>query len=98
MMTSKPAEMWRLRDRGRLEPGYAADITVFDPDTVAPRMPSVVADLPGGAKRIEQQADGIAATIVNGAVLTRDAEPTEARPGRLLRGALRSVRGPRPRS
>jgi N-acyl-D-aspartate/D-glutamate deacylase len=98
MMTSKPAEMWRLRDRGRLEPGYAADITVFDPDTVAPRMPSVVADLPGGAKRIEQQADGITATIVNGAVLTRDGEPTEARPGRLLRGAFPSVRGPRPRS
>jgi N-acyl-D-aspartate/D-glutamate deacylase len=85
MMTSKPADMWRLRDRGRLEPGYAADITVFDPDTVAPRMPSVVADLPGGAKRIEQQADGIAATIVNGAVLTLDGEPAEARPGRLLR-------------
>ena len=85
MMTSKPAEMWRLRDRGRLGPGYAADITIFDPDTVAPRMPSVVADLPGGAKRIEQQADGIAATIVNGAVLTLDGEPAEARPGRLLR-------------
>jgi N-acyl-D-aspartate/D-glutamate deacylase len=85
MMTSKPADMWRLRDRGRLAPGYAADITVFDPDTVAPLMPYVVADLPGGAKRIEQRADGFAATIVNGEVLTRDGEPTEARPGRLLR-------------
>jgi N-acyl-D-aspartate/D-glutamate deacylase len=85
MMTSKPADMWRLRDRGRLEPGCAADITVFDPDTVAPRMPHVVADLPGGGNRIEQRADGFSATIVNGDVLTRDGEPTEARPGRLLR-------------
>jgi N-acyl-D-aspartate/D-glutamate deacylase len=85
MMTSKPADMWRLRDRGRLAPGMAADIAVFDADVVAPQMPHVVDDLPGGGKRIEQRADGIAATIVNGEVLTRDGEPTEARPGRLLR-------------
>ena len=85
MITSKPADMWRLRDRGRLAPGMAADIAVFDADVVAPRMPQVVDDLPGGGKRIEQRAAGFAATIVNGEVLTRDGEPTEARPGRLLR-------------
>ena len=85
MMTSKPADMWRLRDRGRLAPGMAADITVFDADVVAPQMPHVVDDLPGGGKRIEQRADGFAATIVNGDVLIRDGEPTEARAGRLLR-------------
>jgi N-acyl-D-aspartate/D-glutamate deacylase len=48
-------------------------------------MPYVVDDLPGGARRLEQQAVGFAATIVNGEVLTRDGKPTEARPGRLLR-------------
>jgi N-acyl-D-aspartate/D-glutamate deacylase len=49
MITSKPADMWRLRDRGRLAPGMAGDIAVFDADVVAPRMPHVVDDLPGGA-------------------------------------------------
>jgi N-acyl-D-aspartate/D-glutamate deacylase len=85
MITSGPAKIWRLHDRGLLAPGYGADITVFDPDAVAPMMPTVVQDLPGGAKRIEQHAEGFAATIVNGRVLIRDGVPTEARPGRLLR-------------
>ncbi len=85
MMTAKPAAVWRLGDRGRLAPGYAADITIFDPATVSPEMPKVVADLPGGAQRLDQRAVGYSATIVNGQVLMRDAEPTEARSGRLLR-------------
>jgi N-acyl-D-aspartate/D-glutamate deacylase len=85
MMTAKPAAVWQLDDRGRLAPGCAADITVFDPATVAPLMPKVVADLPGGAQRLDQRAAGFAATIVNGQVLLRDGKPTEARPGRLLR-------------
>ncbi len=85
MITSRPADIWRLADRGRLMQGYAADITIFDPTTVAPRMPTVVEDLPGGAVRIDQRADGYRATIVNGKVLTENGEPTEARPGRLLR-------------
>jgi N-acyl-D-amino-acid deacylase len=87
MMTSRPAEVWRLHDRGRLAPGFGADITIFDPETVAPLMPTVVADLPGGAKRIEQHASGFRSTIVNGQVLLRDGEPTEARPGRVLRSS-----------
>ena len=48
-------------------------------------MPQVVYDIPGGARRLEQRATGYAATIVNGQVLTRDGEATDARPGRLLR-------------
>jgi N-acyl-D-amino-acid deacylase len=85
MITARVANVWRLHDRGRLLPGFVADITIFDPSTVAPMMPHVVDDLPGGAKRIEQRAIGIRATIVNGEMLTRDGEPTERRPGRLLR-------------
>jgi N-acyl-D-amino-acid deacylase len=85
MMTAKPAAVWRLRDRGKLAPGYAADLTIFDAATVAPVLPTVVADLPGGARRIDQRAVGYAATVVNGQVLTRDGAPTDARPGRLLR-------------
>jgi N-acyl-D-aspartate/D-glutamate deacylase len=89
MITSRPADIWRLRGRGRLAPGYSADITVFDPDTVAPLMPKVVYDLPGGARRLEQRAAGYAATVVNGQLLTRFGQPTEARPGRLLRAEPR---------
>jgi N-acyl-D-amino-acid deacylase len=85
MITSRPAAAWRLHDRGSLTPGYAADITVFDPTTVGPLMPYVVHDVPGGEERIEQRATGFAATIVNGAVLTRDGVATGERPGRLLR-------------
>jgi N-acyl-D-amino-acid deacylase len=91
MITSRPARMWRLHDRGQLAPGYAADITVFDAATVAPMVPDVVHDLPGGASRLEQRATGYVATIVNGRVFTRDGAATEARAGRLLRGSRLAV-------
>jgi N-acyl-D-amino-acid deacylase len=90
MITHQPARVWGLHDRGILAPGYAADITIFDPATVAPLMPQVVNDLPGGATRIVQGAQGYAFTIVNGQVLTRDGKPTEARPGQLLRAGHRA--------
>ena len=44
-------------------------------------------DLPGGERRLVQKADGIAATVVNGAVTLRDGEPTGAHSGALIRGA-----------
>ncbi len=89
MITSRPAAMWALADRGLVAPGYAADITVFDPDAVGPVMPHVVHDLPGSAPRIEQRATGFEATIVNGEVLMEGGNPTETRPGRLLRARSR---------
>jgi N-acyl-D-amino-acid deacylase len=85
MITRQPALAWKLHDRGMLRPGFGADITIFDADTVAPTLPKVVADLPGGAHRYVQRAEGYAATIVNGSVFTRDGEATESRQGRLLR-------------
>jgi N-acyl-D-aspartate/D-glutamate deacylase len=63
----------------------AADIVVFDPETIAPRLPEVVCDLPAGARRLKQTCDGMLATIVNGQVLLRDNQPTGNLPGRLLR-------------
>jgi N-acyl-D-amino-acid deacylase len=92
MITARPADIWRLRGRGRLVPGYGADITIFDPDTIAPLMPRVVEDLPGGVKRIDQRAAGIATTIVNGRVLVRDGQATDDRPGQLLRAPWRATR------
>jgi N-acyl-D-aspartate/D-glutamate deacylase len=85
MITSRPARVWNLVDRGVLAPGYAADVTIFDPETVAPRLPRLVHDLPGGAPRLVQHADGYHATIVNGQVFTRDGQASDRRPGRLLR-------------
>jgi N-acyl-D-amino-acid deacylase len=85
LLTCNNATQFGFHDRGLLREGMAADIVVFDPDTVAPRMPEVVSDLPAAAKRLLQKADGMRATIVNGQVLLRDNEPTGNLPGKLLR-------------
>ena len=85
MITCDTATQFGFHDRGLLREGMAADIVVFDPDTVGARMPEVVCDLPAGAKRLKQKCDGMAATIVNGQVLLRDNEPTGNLPGKLIR-------------
>jgi N-acyl-D-amino-acid deacylase len=85
MLTQVPASVWGFADRGTLAPGFAADINVFDPERVAPELPTVETDLPGGAKRLKQRSTGFLATIVNGEVLFSDGEHTGAFPGRLLR-------------
>jgi N-acyl-D-aspartate/D-glutamate deacylase len=85
LITCDTATQFGFHDRGLLREGMAADIVVFDPATVGPRMPEVVTDLPAGAKRLRQKADGMAATVVNGQVLLRDNEPTGNLPGKLLR-------------
>jgi len=87
-ITYNTASFWGLKGRGLLREGYYADIAIFDPETVAPQMPELVHDLPAGAPRIKQKADGILATIVNGEIFIRDNEHTGALPGRLLRGPL----------
>ena len=88
MLSFDTATAWGFADRGLIREGFAADLVVFDPDTIAPEMPDVVRDLPAGARRLVQRARGIAATVVNGEVLLRDGKHTGALPGRLLRGPL----------
>ena len=88
MLTLEPASAWGFHDRGLLREGLVADLVVFDPERVAPKLPVVRADLPGGARRLVQHASGIAATVVAGQVLLRDGEHTGALPGRVLRGPL----------
>jgi N-acyl-D-aspartate/D-glutamate deacylase len=85
MITLAPALAWGFADRGLLRAGMAADINVFDPDTVGPAVPSLVADLPAGGLRLEQRSEGFAATLVNGAITILDGQPTGATPGRLVR-------------
>ena len=81
------AAAWGLSDRGLLEAGYRADLVLFDAERVRPAMPTVEADLPGGARRLVQKAEGIAATIVNGVVTLENGRSTGRLPGVLLRGA-----------
>jgi len=81
------AAAWGLADRGLLEAGYRADLVLFDAERVRPAMPTVEADLPGGARRLVQKAEGIAATIVNGVVTLENGRSTGRLPGVLLRGA-----------
>jgi N-acyl-D-aspartate/D-glutamate deacylase len=84
-ITYDTATMWGLHDRGLVREGMAADLVIFDPDTIGPRMPTVEHDLPAGARRLKQTADGILHTIVNGEVLLTRNEYSGATPGRLLR-------------
>jgi N-acyl-D-aspartate/D-glutamate deacylase len=84
-MTSGPAQLYGLHDRGTVAVGKKADLNVIDFGHLNLRMPEVIADLPTGAPRIVQRADGYLATIVSGAVTLRDGEETGARPGRLVR-------------
>jgi N-acyl-D-aspartate/D-glutamate deacylase len=85
MLTSEPAALFGLRDRGRIAAGMHADLVVFDPATVAPLPIREVADLPGGCERLTSDAVGVAHVFVNGAEIVRDGAVTDARPGRLLR-------------
>ena len=88
MLTFDNASAWELPDRGLVRTGYAADLVVFDEHTIRPRLPTVEQDLPGGARRLVQKADGIAATIVNGAVALANGEPTGDYAGIVLKGRL----------
>ena len=85
-LTFDNASAWELNDRGLLRTGYRADVVLFDEARVKPAMPTVETDLPGGARRLVQKAEGIAATIVNGQVTLENGVATGNVPGQLLRG------------
>ncbi|WP_029433985.1 amidohydrolase family protein [Blastococcus sp. URHD0036] len=86
-LSDVPARAVGLADRGRLAPGYRADLNVIDLERLHLHRPSVVHDLPAGGRRLRQQADGYVVTVAGGAVTRRDGEPTGELPGRLVRGA-----------
>ena len=86
-MTADAASLYGLTDRGVLAPGKKADLNVIDPDRLRLRRPAMHHDLPAGAPRLLQTAEGYDATIVSGVVVMRDGVDTGARPGALVRGA-----------
>ena len=86
-LTFLPASVFGIRDRGLLRPGMAADIFVFDPARIDLAEPEKVQDLPGGAPRYIQGANGILYTIVNGSVLMKNGAHTGVYPGRVLHSA-----------
>ncbi|OFJ52780.1 N-acyl-D-amino-acid deacylase family protein [Mycolicibacterium grossiae] len=85
-LTSVPARVAGLADRGRLAVGYKADVNVIDPAALRLHKPVVAHDLPAGGRRLDQTADGYVATLVSGEVIAEHGAPTAARPGRLVRG------------
>ncbi|RVT94828.1 N-acyl-D-amino-acid deacylase family protein [Sphingomonas crocodyli] len=85
-LAAKPAKVAGLLDRGLVKPGYKADLNVIDHAAVKLHVPTIIEDLPGGGRRLNQTADGFIATIVAGQVIAENGQPTDALPGRLVRG------------
>jgi N-acyl-D-aspartate/D-glutamate deacylase len=83
-LTSQPADVYGLSDRGRLEEGKRADINVIDLENLRLLAPHAVHDLPAGGLRLLQDAEGYDATIVAGRVTRRNGADTGERPGRLV--------------
>ncbi|MCW1959174.1 MAG: amidohydrolase family protein [Mycobacterium sp.] len=92
-LTSVPARVAGLRDRGRIAVGYKADLNVIDHAGLTLHKPVITYDLPAGGRRLDQTADGYVATIVSGEVIAENGVPTAARPGRLIRGRRPSPTG-----
>jgi N-acyl-D-aspartate/D-glutamate deacylase len=86
-MTQATATLYGLGDRGVLAPGFVGDANVIDHGALQLHRPELVSDLPGGASRLIQRADGYAFTVKRGQVTFESGEDTGVRPGRLLRGA-----------
>jgi N-acyl-D-amino-acid deacylase len=86
-MTRDTAHLYGLEDRGVLAPGFKADLNLVDLENLNLRLPEMVHDLPAGARRLIQRADGWKSTINSGEVTFLDGEHTDARPGRLIRGS-----------
>ena len=87
-LTFHPASIFGIEDRGLLRPGYAADIAIFDPNTVNAEEPEWANDFPANTKRMVQRAVGMHYTIVNGTVINDQGRMTGELPGHVLRGPL----------
>ncbi|HXG52655.1 MAG TPA: amidohydrolase family protein [candidate division Zixibacteria bacterium] len=87
-LTFHVASIFGLGRRGLLRPGYAADLAIFDPETVGADEPEWANDYPANSKRLIQRSRGVHYTIVNGRVIHEEGRMTGELPGHVLRGAL----------
>ena len=85
-LTTVPARIAGLGDRGRIAVGYKADLNVIDHAALRLHKPVISYDLPAGGRRLDQTAEGYVATVVSGQVIAENGVPTDARPGKLVRG------------
>ena len=84
-LSDVPARLYGLKGRGRLVPGWRADVVLFDPERVAPDRERTRDDLPGGAARLFAGAIGVEHVLVNGTAVVSDGRSTGALPGTLMR-------------
>lgn len=87
LLTTVPADLYGLKERGRLRVGVPADVVLFDAERIGLQRTELVSDLPAGAARLIQRPRGIEHVIVNGEALVEAGQQTRARSGRLLRSA-----------
>ena len=85
-LTSVPARVAGLGDRGRIGVGYKADLNLIDHAALRLHKPVIRYDLPAGGRRLDQTAEGYVTTIVSGEIIAENGVPTAARPGKLVRG------------
>jgi N-acyl-D-aspartate/D-glutamate deacylase len=85
-LSGEIAAAFEIRDRGILKPGYAADVTVFDPATIGACEPEWADDYPGGVRRLVQRSEGVQYTIVNGRPIYEEGRLTGDLPGQVIRG------------
>lgn len=86
IQTRDTATAYGLLDRGLLRPGYKADLNLIDFERLTLHAPEIAYDMPGGGRRFIQRASGYIATICSGVVVFDRGQPTEAMPGKLIRG------------
>jgi N-acyl-D-aspartate/D-glutamate deacylase len=85
LLTDVPARLYGLAERGRITPGWHADLVMFDPATIDHGPERTRYDLPAGAPRLVADAYGIASVLVSGVEVCRDGVATGALPGTVLR-------------
>jgi N-acyl-D-aspartate/D-glutamate deacylase len=85
-ITSEPAAFYGMTQRGKIQQGLAADLAIFDLNTIGSKKRGEMRnDLPGGGRRLVMPAEGVIHTVVNGTVLYEDKKHTGAMPGQVLR-------------
>ena len=88
MMTTVPAELFGLRDRGVIRDGAHADLVLMDPEIVDSELLSLVEDLPGGTGRLYAGSVGVRSVMVSGVEVVHDGVSTGNRPGAIIRSGV----------